>query len=259
VAPRWPAWYAGVGFVVALVLTAIAVGVLAAATGVSEDEESALFTIVATLVQDSVFVGTALVFASLTARPRLADFGLRRTRFWPALGWAVLALVSFYVFAAVYAALVQNQPEQDVVESLGADEGTLGLIVAGFMVIVVAPVAEEFFFRGFFYRALRTRFAVFTAAALDGLLFGLLHFNFEARGLLIIPPLAVLGFAFCLVYERTGSLYPVIALHAFNNAIAYGVQAETWEVSLVLGLSMLIGTAAVPRLAHPRVTAPALR
>ena len=31
---------------------------------------------------------------------------------------------------------------------------------------------------------------------------------------------------FCLVYERTGSLYPVIALHALNNAIAFGVTIE---------------------------------
>ena len=30
----------------------------------------------------------------------------------------------------------------------GADEGTLGQIAAGFMVICIAPVAEEFFFRG---------------------------------------------------------------------------------------------------------------
>ena len=40
-------------------------------------------------------------------------------------------------------------------QDLGADEGTLGRIAAGFMVICIAPVAEEFFFRGFFYRALR--------------------------------------------------------------------------------------------------------
>ena len=45
-------------------------------------------------------------------------------------------------------------------QDLGADEGTFGLIAAGFMVICVAPFAEEFFFRGFFYRALRSKFSV---------------------------------------------------------------------------------------------------
>ena len=41
-----------------------------------------------------------------------------------------------------------------------------------------------------------------------------------------MPPLAVLGVVFCLVYERTRSLYPVIALHSINNSIAYAAQAD---------------------------------
>ena len=53
-------------------------------------------------------------------------------------------------------------------EDLGSDQGTFGLIAAGFMIVCVAPAAEEFFFRGFFYRALRSRFAVLGAAAIDG-------------------------------------------------------------------------------------------
>ena len=41
---------------------------------------------------------------------------------------------------------------------------------------------------------------------------------------------------FCLVYERTGTLYTVIALHAFNNSIAYGAETEEWAaVALVSG------------------------
>ena len=133
-------------------------------------------------------------------------------------------------------------------QDLGADEGTLGLIAAGFMVICVAPFAEEFFFRGFFYRALRSRYSILVAALIDGLLFGVIHWDFtSAEALLIVPPLAALGFMFCLVYERTGSLYPVIALHALNNAIAFGVTIEDASVSLVLGPLMLLACTVVPR------------
>jgi uncharacterized protein len=243
--PRWPPWYAWLAFVAGLVGTLVAVGVLAAATGTQPDDESPSFTIVATLVQSAIFVGSALLFASFTLPPRPWHFGLRRTRFWPAVGWAALGMAAFYVFTAVYSALVQPDAEQSITESLGADQGTLGLVVAGFMVIVVAPSAEEFFFRGFFFRALRTRFPLLAAAALDGLLFGVIHYDFSgADALLILPPLGVLGFVFCLVYERTGSLFPVIALHALNNAVAFGVQAEGWEVSAVLG-PLMIGACAV--------------
>ena len=59
------------------------------------------------------------------------------------------------------------------------------------------------------------------------LLFGVIHYDFSgADALLILPPLAILGFIFCLVYERTGSIYPVIAMHSFNNAIAFGVTGR---------------------------------
>jgi uncharacterized protein len=112
----------------------------------------------------------------------------------------------------------------------------------------VAPVAEEFFFRGFFYRALRSRYTVLVAALIDGLLFGVIHWDFSsAEALLIVPPLAALGFIFCLVYEKTGSIYPTIALHALNNAIAFGVTVEDPWPSIVFGALVLLGCALVPR------------
>jgi uncharacterized protein len=250
-APRWPAWYAGVGFLVALIGTLIAVGIVAAATGAGTDEDNPTFTVIATFMQSLVFVGTAVLFASFTRKPKPWHFGLRRSRFWPTVGWAALGLFSFYLLAAIYSAVVQPDAEQTVAQDLGSDEGTLGLIAAGFMVVCVAPVAEEIFFRGFFYRALRSRYTVLGAALIDGLVFGVIHWDFSGEGALILPPLAALGVMFCLVYEKTGSLYPVIALHALNNAIAYGVAVEEASVSLVLGPLMLVACAVVPRLSAP--------
>jgi membrane protease YdiL (CAAX protease family) len=116
------------------------------------------------------------------------------------------------------------------------------------MIICVAPFAEEFFFRGFFYGALRTRFSVLVAAAIDGALFGLIHFEGGSDGLLIVPPLAFLGFVFCLVYERTRTLYATIALHSVNNAIAYAAQADGGAVSAVLGPLVLAVCILAPRL-----------
>jgi uncharacterized protein len=252
--PRWPAWYAGVGFLVGLTGTFIAIAILAAAFGIeSTDDQSAAFTTVATFVQNVILVGTAVAFASMTMRPRAWHFGLNRTDFWSAVGWAALGIFSFYFFTAIYSALVQPDAEQGVTDALGADEGTFGLITAGFMVVALAPVAEEVFFRGFFYGALRSRYSVATAALIDGLVFGLIHWDFTAQGLEIVPPLALLGVIFCLVYERTGSLFPVIALHAINNALAYGVQTdgEGAGVAAVFGVTTVAACALVPRMLRP--------
>ena len=86
-----------------------------------------------------------------------------------------------------------------------------------------------------------------------GLIFGLIHLP---SGPEAVPSLAVLGVVFCLVYERTGSLYPVIALHAFNNMIAYMVGTEAFALSAALGAAMIAACLLVPRLAWR--TAPAL-
>jgi membrane protease YdiL (CAAX protease family) len=66
--------------------------------------------------------------------------------------------------------------------------------------------------------------------------------------LLIVPPLAFLGFVFCLVYERTRTLYATIALHSVNNAIAYAAQADGGAVSAVLGPLVLAVCILAPRL-----------
>jgi uncharacterized protein len=245
--PRWPWWYGPVGFLAGAVTGLITAGVAWAALGVDEPGESPTAIIVGTFLLDGSLVAVALLFASFVRRPRPWHFGLRRTPFWPAVGWAALGIFTFYVVAAVYSVAVQPDVEQTVAEDLGADESTFGLVAAGFMIICVAPFAEEFFFRGFFYGALRTRFSVAVAAIIDGLVFGLIHFEGGTEGLLIVPPLALLGAIFCLVYEQTRSLYPVIALHSINNSIAYAAQADGGAVSAIFGPLMLLACAVVPR------------
>jgi membrane protease YdiL (CAAX protease family) len=251
VRPPWPWWYGPLGFIAGAVCGFISAGIVWAALGVDDPSDSPGAIVAGTALLDGSLVGAALLFASFVRPPRAWQFGLRRTALWPAVGWAALGLFSFYVFAAVYTAILNPDVQQNVAKDLGADQSSFGLIAAGFMIICVAPFAEEFFFRGFFYGALRTRFSVVVAALIDGLLFGAIHFEGGTDGLLIIPPLAVLGFIFCLVYERTRSLYTVIALHSINNSIAYAVQADGGAVSAVLGPLVVLACALGPRLQRP--------
>ncbi len=253
-APRWPALFGLWAFLVGITGTLLLVGIGAAIIGADGESDKPEFVVLATLVQAVVLVGTAVLFASFVRKPKAWHFGLRRTPFWLGLGWAAAGIVAFYLVAALYTVLVPTDIEQGVTEDLGANEGTFGLVVAGLMVMIVAPVAEELFFRGFFYKALRSRFTMVGAAVLDGLLFGAIHYNFEgADSLLLLPPLALLGFLFCVVYEKTGSLFPVIGMHAFNNSVAYAAQADGgWQVSLVLGPLVLAACVLVPRMLGQR-------
>ena len=67
----------------------------------------------------------------------------------------------------------------------------------------------------------------------DGALFGLIHVGSAPVGYLV--PLAFFGFGLCLLYERTGSLYPSIALHALNNSIALGANLDwSWQIPAMM-------------------------
>jgi membrane protease YdiL (CAAX protease family) len=106
------------------------------------------------------------------------------------------------------------------------------------LVAVLAPIAEEIFFRGMIFRAFKNGMGLWPAAIVSGLLFGALHIDaLSSERLLQVVPLAVLGVSFALLYSWTGTLYSTIALHATNNAIAVAAYADKHHSDFGLALS----------------------
>jgi membrane protease YdiL (CAAX protease family) len=244
---KWPAWLgfaALFGFLIAQTVLVIVV-VVGFDVNKSDDlPEAAKLSVLA--VSTVMFVAVALIAAALIKPLKPGQFGLRRTPPWKALGWSVAAMAVFYVSLIVYASVVTS-PDQTTANDLGADESQLALVVVGFLVVVMSPIAEEFFFRAFFYGTLRSSLPVIPAALVTGLVFGGLH---ASTGADAIPPLAILGFLLCLVYEKTGSLYPCIAIHAFNNMLAYIGQTDVQPaLATGMGAVVILGCLLVPRFA----------
>jgi CAAX protease family protein len=246
--PRWKPWMAWVGLIAAFggaLMGALLVGVVGAAAGASLDDPTPAVNISATIVQDLSFIGAAILFASIAGRPLPEQFGLRRTRLWPAIGWMALAFVAFYVFTLVWVSILGvDTDDSKLPDELGVKDSTYALLAVAFLVAVVAPIAEEFFFRGFFFGALRNWKGPWPAAVITGLVFGSIHVGSAEAAFLL--PLAFFGFSLCLLRERTGSLYPGIALHCANNSLAFGVsQHWGWEIPVLfasaLGLISLVG------------------
>ena len=254
-APAWPLWtplaVIGLGLATGVALTAVLAGVLEA-SGVNLDEDEPAFNTAATLLLDLAFVGATLGVLAMISRPRAWQLGFRRgVPLLSAVGLAFIAMLAFFIFAVSYQAIFRPENPQDIVQDLGADQST-GLLIAGaLLVIVVAPLAEELFFRGFIYRVLRLRMAFWLAALANGLLFGSVHGE-----LVILPVLAFLGFVLCWAYERSGTLLVPIALHALNNAIAYGATTKEAVPALVVGAATLAACAAAPALMPRRTPSP---
>jgi uncharacterized protein len=209
------------GLAALLALVAVEAIVVSAIDGGDSDS----LGLAASLSLQAALAATMVGVALAVARPGPgwalpAELGLHRPLH-PAIKASVIAYFAYLGCAIVIAAVLQPEQE-DVTRELGADEGALGTIVAGLLIVCIAPVTEEVFFRGFMFNGLRRGTSFVVAALISAGIWGLFHYTGpETWG--VVLQLGVFGVALAWLYERTGSLYPAIAVHAFNNAVAFAI------------------------------------
>jgi membrane protease YdiL (CAAX protease family) len=82
------------------------------------------------------------------------------------------------------------------------------------LAILVAPLTEEFLFRGIIYPAAKKYVSPLYATLISGFLFAAIHLHLPS-----FLPLMLLGMLLCRVLELTGSLWTGVLIHACFNAI----------------------------------------
>jgi uncharacterized protein len=251
-----PAWAPLAAMIAAFVVATFAyliigVGIEAGGGNVTANGPPGL-VISATLVQDLALVGSVLLFTSLWARGLPpAAFGLRRTPFWPAVGWIAVTFAGFWILTLAYLHIVGEPQEQELTRDLKDEQSLTALIAYGALLAFAAPLAEEFFFRGFMFSVLAGRIGPWWGALVTGTIFGLVHV--AGSPLKTVVVLIILGLALCLLFWRTGSLLPCIALHAINNSISFAATKSLPPpvfVAVVVasaGACLAVGTAVVRR------------
>lgn len=140
------------------------------------------------------------------------------------LGFLMVLPVSIalvYLGTYLLSLLPGGEPKPHLLLDLLYQDHSLPMILAVYAsAVVLAPLSEEIFFRGFLQSMLRNfalspRITVLIAAAI----FAMLHSEPQN-----IPALFVLGLVLGYCYERTGRLWAPILLHALFNAFFVTVQ-----------------------------------
>ncbi len=243
--PGWPAWsgFAAMGAGTAVVVTASLPLLPVVLSSVADGPLGHLALLVLILVQDAAFVGTAVGFAWLRGRPRPWQFGLRSTPLWRTAGVAVLVTLLVLGFEIGFTELAEV--DDGGTDVLGTDEGVVAAMAFSLAAIVVAPVAEELFFRAFLYRSLRNRLRVWSACAINAAVFSAVHVQYltEPRIFVII---AVFAVGACLLYELTGSVFAPIAMHATFNTLATAGTDAGYVVPVVTGVLVVAACVLVP-------------
>ncbi|MBR6001700.1 MAG: CPBP family intramembrane metalloprotease [Bacteroidales bacterium] len=94
------------------------------------------------------------------------------------------------------------------------------LWISAVSVVIMAPLFEEWMFRGMILRGLLRKMHPVWAIVISAFLFSLIHLN-PWQGI----PAFILGCVFGYVYWKTGNLWLTILMHATNNAIAVVVSS----------------------------------
>lgn len=123
----------------------------------------------------------------------------------------------FSVYAIIYG-IVHFLPA-DQLDSMSKSNGLTGqttltgTIIGGIVAVFLAPLAEEFIFRGFLFTKFKVKFSIWISMIISSILFGAIHFSISSITTFLF------GLSLCIVFYKTKNLAIPILLHVLNNAI----------------------------------------
>jgi membrane protease YdiL (CAAX protease family) len=146
--------------------------------------------------------------------------GWRTFKVWKALLYLFVIALAFYVGALVLLTVVSllipsfnaNQAQNNDFTGSVAQQHRLISILA---LVIIPPIIEETVFRGFIFPAFAKKWGTWIGAICSSLLFGFAHLQANVSIYTFL-----LGMLLCYMYVKLKSVYPGMALHMLNNAIA---------------------------------------
>lgn len=171
-------------------------------------------------IVSSLYLGVltaTLIAARIAGRGAWASLlAFVRPRRLPPSAIVLAGMTLAYAATATFA--MSRMQERHIVISGPTDLLLIGTILTNLGLL--APLAEELFFRGWIYTALRQRFSFAPSFTLVAASFAAIHWDANHRRIFLVLPLAV---ALGLLREITGSVKPTIALHSVYNLIIVAI------------------------------------
>jgi len=212
---------AALGIITGLFLSALVAAIIRPHAGsLTDDQRNVLTLAVTALIELSLGVWVWM-WVRIRHRRGLKALGFR---FRPAdVGAGLLAafvgLIAANIVTQIYISITQrithhtyHQPKQLPSHLHGAGQLSLAFVA----VVVIAPIAEELFFRGFLYQALRKWLGASRGIVFSAAIFAMAHFS-PVLIFAIFPLGVVLGF----VFDRRGSVVASITTHMTYNLIGF--------------------------------------
>ena len=127
---------------------------------------------------------------------------------------SVLLLGLFLLLEEIYMRVLVIDVPVSFLKFILSEPLILGVITT----ILIAPILEEFIFRGFLFSQLRITLGTWGAISLSSLAWTSLHFQYELKILFII---FLFGLVLGFLRWKYNSLFLVMVLHAINNLVGF--------------------------------------
>jgi membrane protease YdiL (CAAX protease family) len=132
------------------------------------------------------------------------------------MGMGCSLLIAAYIFIILHNLLLMafgvDTQGEEILKLFSELKSPVWFFLVG---VVIAPIVEEIFFRGFLFQGFRHRYGWIAAILISSLLFAAAHLDPVA-----FIPTFILGAVLAYVYHRSNSVWPGIILHFLVNAFA---------------------------------------
>jgi membrane protease YdiL (CAAX protease family) len=146
--------------------------------------------------------------------------GFRRFS-WDGMALGCGAVILMYPLVILHNLLLVELGVETQGDSITALYQELGAPVAFLAAgVLLAPIAEEIFFRGFLFPGLRQRYGSIKAMLISAAIFAGFHLQLAA-----LIPTFLLGCVLAYTYQRSNSIWPGTILHFTINGLALCVTA----------------------------------
>lgn len=167
------------------------------------------------IIYEALYILPPIVVLLLKKAP-LKALGIKRFAF------AELMVGASFLFIAYIVIILHNltlmafniAPQGETIAGLFGQD--INIWVVGAAVVIIAPIAEEVFFRGFVYAGLVDRFGWKKAVLFSALLFGAAHTQLVA-----FIPTFLMGLVLAYTYHRSKSILPSMLLHFAVNGLGF--------------------------------------
>ena len=192
---------------------------------IKDSPNKSYYILLGLLIQWFLILAPLLIVTAKNHGLKFSHFGTEKIPFWKGFWKVIEAYFLFIAISIIISFLIiyfgieipGYQVQEDILPLFG--DGMSNLVIAGIVIVLIAPIVEEFFFRGFLLRSLSDKVGIYYGSAITAFLFAIFHFQWQS-----IIPIFILSLIINSLVIRTRSIYPAIGFHILNNGISFAVQ-----------------------------------